>query len=60
MTFINAIGAFIQGLFEAISQGRRAHDRYFKLSMLSDRELQDMGIARGDIPNIAFSSKAWR
>ena len=60
MSFLNAIVTFIQGIFEVISKGRKAHDRYFKLSTLSDRELKDMGIARGDIAQIAFSSRAWR
>jgi len=49
MTSIKSIG-------EKLTAWRRYRDAVRELSQLSDRELDDIGIRRGDIPFIAASS----
>ena len=60
MALLQRIGTFIYDIFDSISSGRRAYSRYMTLNNMDDRSLKDIGITRGDIPRLAFTSRAWR
>lgn len=42
----------IQGFCEGIAEGFRMSRRYEQLARMSDHELADLGISRGDIPAV--------
>jgi len=44
---------FVSFILSKINQYIRYRDTVRELSLLTDRELDDIGISRGDIPNIA-------
>jgi uncharacterized protein YjiS (DUF1127 family) len=46
----------IKSISQKLAAWRRYRDAVRELSQLSDRELEDIGIRRGDIPFIAASS----
>ena len=46
----------IKSISQKLAAWRRYRDAVRELSQLSDRELDDIGIRRGDIPFIAASS----
>lgn len=50
--FLNAAARMFHVLRDGISDARRMHDDYLKLSAMTDPELEDMGIRRSDISSI--------
>lgn len=44
---------FLDGIRQGLEQRRRFRNTFNELDRLSDRELNDLGIARGDIGHIA-------
>ncbi len=48
-----AVTAPARGLIEAVRRARRARETYGPLSRLNDRQLQDIGISRSEIGEIA-------
>lgn len=46
------LAAIVTNVLDAIHEGVEAQERYNQLSRMSDRELADMGINRGDIPAV--------
>jgi uncharacterized protein YjiS (DUF1127 family) len=47
---------FLSHLISAYRQWRRYNQSLRELNQLGDRELADIGIARGDIPRVAWES----
>jgi hypothetical protein len=60
LTYLNYfVTAFYHSLYvitDSFSKGYRARRAYDELNRLTDRELQDLGIVRYDIPRIVFDS----
>jgi len=60
MTYLNYFtSAFYQSIdtvFNSIDTGFRARRIYEELNNLTDRELQDLGLNRYDIPRVSFES----
>ena len=46
---------FFMSLYERYETRRKQKETFNKLISLSDRELNDMGLARGDIYSVAYS-----
>ena len=51
-TFFNAIAEKITATFSSFKKSIQASKDFDELNSLSDRELRDLGIYRGDIPYI--------
>ena len=49
---------FINRFFKELDQRRRVRETMSELSALTDRELDDLGLARGDIRDVAMESVA--
>ena len=48
-----ALGGFFHGLVERVRQARRVKQTYRALSALSDHQLRDIGLTRGEVAGIA-------
>jgi uncharacterized protein YjiS (DUF1127 family) len=46
------IGAWIADRLAALARWRRDHEQAAELYAMTDRELMDMGLSRGDIPRV--------
>ena len=55
--FLNSIGSISNRLVSSYKEARTARDTINELSQLNDRELNDIGISRGDIYYIAHNLK---
>ncbi|MGE0417440.1 MAG: DUF1127 domain-containing protein [Acetobacteraceae bacterium] len=45
-------GAWIAGRISALARWNRDHEQAAELYSMTDRELMDMGLSRGDIPGV--------
>ena len=52
-TVMEKLKEFFMSLYERYEERRKAKATYNKLISLSDRELNDMGLSRGDIYSVA-------
>jgi len=52
-TVMEKLKEFFMSLYERYEERRKAKATFNKLISLSDRELNDMGLARGDIWSVA-------
>ena len=57
MIMVNYVAEFIDNVVSTVRQGRLAHQAYFELSRLTDKELQDIGLNRCDIMRVAYGIK---
>lgn len=55
-SFANRTSAFVAGLFHAITAWNDARITSRALSELTDRELADIGLVRGDIETVSRSN----
>lgn len=55
---VRALGNAFEGLAAAVARGRRKRRTYLALQALSDRELQDIGLVRGEIEGISAAAAA--
>jgi len=56
-TLFNRLGAVLASLYAQVADWRDAQATRIALSGLSDRELDDIGLVRGDIDDVALSGK---
>jgi len=54
-TVLEKLKEFFMSLYERYETRRKQKETFNKLISLSDRELNDMGLARGDIYSVAYS-----
>ena len=50
---LRTLGGAVRGVVAAFDEARRRRRTYFALNELSDRQLQDIGLTRGDIHSVA-------
>ena len=55
--FIEQITAAIDFVYNSVREARLAQRAYEELSVLTDRELADLGITRTEIVRIAFNTR---
>jgi uncharacterized protein YjiS (DUF1127 family) len=53
-----ALGNAFEGLAAAVARARRKRRTYLALQALSDRQLRDIGLVRGEIENISAAAAA--
>ena len=59
-TIGSSVAAWVKSLFAKYKQHRKAQYTIRQLSALTDRELWDMGITRGDIYSVAHGDPSFR
>ena len=55
--FIEQITAAMDFVYNSVQEARLAQRAYEELSVLTDRELADLGITRTEIVRIAFNTR---